>query len=242
METTTTQPVSRRLPISCEPCRKRKIKCPRDRRPCQTCLRRGLHADECVYLGRPRLSSEQTSGTDASVQKELLERIRNLEDLLQRQIGAHPSPQRSDPESPSVTVTSSTRTISDLDRAGEASTISRFEAPGNAGSLQVSATGHVRYVPLASQWNSVLANNSAGGSSEKLESSGADQEDMALPFNCNGPMSTRDLLALLPPARYCDVLKDVYFRVFSPVSNSHENGVKRKELRNRQILYNSFGL
>ncbi|KAN0082228.1 hypothetical protein V8E54_003526 [Elaphomyces granulatus] len=216
METTTTHSVSRRLPISCEPCRKRKIKCPRDRRPCQTCLRRGLHADECVYLGRPRLSSEQASGTDASVQKELLERIRNLEDLLQRQIGAHRSPQRSDPESPSVTVTSSARTISDLDRAVE-STISRFETPGHVGSLQVSATGHVRYVPVASQWNSVLANNSTSESSEKLETHGADQGDLALPFDCHGPTSTRDLLALLPPARYCDVLKDVYFRVFSPL-------------------------
>ena len=79
----------KRLPISCQACRTRKIRCSRDGRPCQTCVRRGLGAEDCIYLGQPRLSAEQSSPGDSAVQNELLARIRNLEGLLQKQMSSH---------------------------------------------------------------------------------------------------------------------------------------------------------
>jgi Fungal Zn(2)-Cys(6) binuclear cluster domain. len=74
----TSHPIAKRLPIRCEPCRKRKIKCTRGRRPCQTCLRRGLRAADCIFLGQPRLLLDDDSQTETNVQRELLGRIRNL--------------------------------------------------------------------------------------------------------------------------------------------------------------------
>lgn len=218
-------PSSKRLPISCEPCRKRKIKCPRGGRPCQTCVRRGLHPDECIYLGRPRLSAEQqqTSTTvDAGVQQELLDRIRNLEHLLYRQIGDGQAPPRKNnsnsPVSPSSTVVSSTAksSYSSYEPAADSfSAGSQYHASGNVGCLKVSPSGHVRYVPLASQWNSVFAKSTTVDDS--LDDDVLDDEELEVPFVCQGRTTRKDLLAMLPPGRYCDVLKDVFLKVFSPV-------------------------
>ncbi|KAL1967840.1 hypothetical protein VTN77DRAFT_2529 [Rasamsonia byssochlamydoides] len=226
---TSSHPVSKRLPISCEPCRKRKIKCPRDRRPCQTCIRRGLHPDECIYLGRPRLSSEQTStstAADAVVQQELLDRIRNLEDLIQK-IGergqgaqaAQLAQRKNSPVSPPSTVVSSTKSAPTSEPAIDSvsSIRSQYHTSGNVGCLQVSASGHVRYVPLASQWNSVFAKSTVGESFEGVDDDVLDDGDLEMPFVCHGRTTRKDLLAMLPPGRYCDVLKDVFLKVFSPL-------------------------
>jgi hypothetical protein len=213
---------SKRLPISCEPCRKRKIKCPRDRRPCQTCTRRGLHADECIYLGRPRLSSEQALGaTDGGVQQELLDRIRNLEDLLQKQIGSQMQQSRNSPVSPPSTVASSvTKSSAPPSEAAVDSTSAGsalYYASGNVGCLKVDPSGHVRYVPVASQWNSVFAR--APGS-DGLDSFGDDLLDDS-EFDMNlfgkGKKTRKELIAMLPPGPYCNALTEVYFHVFSPV-------------------------
>ncbi|KAL2005352.1 hypothetical protein VTN00DRAFT_2563 [Thermoascus crustaceus] len=212
-------PVGKRLPISCEPCRKRKIRCPRDHRPCQTCIRRGLRPEECIFLGQSRLSLEHVSATESSIQRELLARIRNLEDLLHKQIdGQAPLQNPGDPVSPPITTAGSTKTFSESDRGTDVlSTESRNQPPGNVGSLQVSPSGHVRYVPLPSQWNSVLAETPANQDIEDLGSDLADEEDHDLLFSSRGAASRAELLALLPPGRYCDALKDVYFKVFSPL-------------------------
>jgi hypothetical protein len=216
-------PASKRLPISCEPCRKRKIKCPRDRRPCQTCVRRGLHPEECIYLGRPRLSSEVSpSPGDTNIQQELLDRMRNLESLVQKQIGEEPGlQQKNSPMSPPSTVVSSTAKSStsssaptSIDSVSSASY--QYHASGNVGCLNVSASGHVRYAPLASQWNSVFAKSSVGDSLD-VDDDLLDDGDLELPFFSHGKTTRRDLLALLPPGPYCDLLKDVFLKVFSPV-------------------------
>lgn len=49
-----------RLPISCEPCRVRKIRCPRDGPACGTCVRRRVPLEQCVYSTRrkPQISSQ----------------------------------------------------------------------------------------------------------------------------------------------------------------------------------------
>jgi len=64
----------------------------------------------------------------------------------------------------------------------------------------------------------VLAKSPANQDIEDLGSDfPEEEEDQDLLFSSHGAASRAELLALLPPGRYCDTLKDVYFNVFSPV-------------------------
>ncbi|KAJ5234590.1 uncharacterized protein N7469_003758 [Penicillium citrinum] len=204
----------KRLPISCQACRTRKIRCSRDGRPCKTCIRRGLGAEDCIYLGQPRLSTEQASSNDQTVHNELLARIRNLEGLLQKQVSSQAGTPVGGATSP-LGAPSVTGSFSESEIGG-------FEAwgspmLGNIGTLQTSPSGHVRYIPLASQWESVVAKSPAAECLQSSESDIADDDDLQIPLARNGSVSRAELLAILPPSRYCDTLKEVYFRVFSPV-------------------------
>lgn len=225
----TTRPGGKRLPISCQACRIRKIRCSRDGRPCQTCVRRGLGAMDCVYLGQPRLSSEQqtsSSSGDLQVQNELLlARIRRLEGLLQKQARSSAISQPAvagvgpaDSLSPQTTYSTTGSSSESPDSAiGLGSQDSRRPVLGHVGSLQ-NISGYVRYVPLASQWNSVVNKNSTGGCLQNIDAEIPDDEDdLQIPLVRNGSVSKEELLGVLPPGKYCDILKDVYFRVFSPV-------------------------
>ncbi|KAF9885289.1 hypothetical protein FE257_013090 [Aspergillus nanangensis] len=210
------RPAGKRLPISCQACRTRKIRCSRDGRPCQTCVRRGLGAEDCIYLGQPRLSAENNVSADANVQNELLARIRNLEDLLQKQVGSQTG-DHSPQTSPSATAGS----VSEADSAiGLGAPDFRLSSlPNSVGSLQTYASGYVRYQPLASQWNSPIISSSSAGNNT-LPDVGSEipeeDDDLQIPLGRNG-ISREELLAILPPGRYCDALKDVYFRIFSPL-------------------------
>lgn len=215
-----TRPGGRRLPISCQACRLRKIRCSRDGRPCQTCVRRGLGAEDCVYLGQPRLSSDQTSSGDALSRNELLARIHNLENLLQKaRLNSQYAPQSNDSFSPQTTASAAGSSSSESDSAiGLGPMDSTGPIMGDIGSLQTFATGYVRYLPLASQWNSVVTKSSTGDCLQNINTEIPDDEDdLQIPLVKNGSISRNELLGLLPPGRYCDTLKDVYFRVFSPV-------------------------
>lgn len=210
----TSRSSGKRLPISCQACRVRKIRCSRDGRPCQTCVRRGLGAEDCIYLGQPRLSTEQTS-SDPTVQHELLNRIRNLEGMLQKQGNSHAgTPVANSPSGGMSTAGSFSE--SDLGAAMDWD----FKSPmmGSVGTLRTSASGHVRYVPLASQWESVVAKSSAAECLRDTDSDIVDDDDLQIPLARNGSISRAELLDLLPPGQYCDTLKENYFRVFSPVS------------------------
>ncbi|KAL4889761.1 C6 zinc finger domain protein [Aspergillus ambiguus] len=212
------RPAGKRLPISCQACRTRKIRCSRDGRPCQTCVRRGLGAEDCIYLGQPRLSAENTTAADAAVQNELLARIRNLEDLLHKQVGS----QIGDPLSPQTSPSATTGSASESD--GTVLAASDFRSnplPSCVGTLQSFAAGYVRYQPLASQWNSpLLSGGSIVNNSNSLPDISSEvpeeDDDLQIPLGRNA-ISREELLAILPPGRYCDALKDVYFRVFSPL-------------------------
>lgn len=209
------RPIGKRLPISCEPCRKRKIKCTRDRRPCQTCLRRGLRAADCIFLGQPRPLLDENSETETNVQRELLERIQNLEDLLHRRIDTQLSPQNSDAVSPPITTISNPVPEQESDHIHTESVLYNL---ANCGSLQLSPSGHVRYLPLSSQWNSVFSKHDAGTHLEELnEVDIPHDEDAGFPFSSYDHITKAEFLSLLPPRRYCDYLKDIYFQVFSPV-------------------------
>ncbi|KAL4979980.1 hypothetical protein BDW66DRAFT_84919 [Aspergillus desertorum] len=209
------RPAGKRLPISCQACRTRKIRCSRDGRPCKTCVRRGLGAEDCVYLGQPRLSSESTSAADTTVQAELLARIRNLEGMLQRQVGSYSGVSNSPLASPA----SLTGSLSDQDISTGPGFTSypRSSIVSSVGTLQNFASGYVRYLPLASRWDSAHPTSSPSDSLPDINTEiPEDDDDACIPIAGNAA-SREELLALLPPSRYCDALKDVYFRVFSPL-------------------------
>ncbi|KAL2872299.1 Zn(II)2Cys6 transcription factor [Aspergillus lucknowensis] len=202
----------KRLPISCQACRTRKIRCSRDGRPCQTCVRRGLGAEDCIYLGQPRFSSESTLTADATVHNELLARIRNLEDLLHQRVGSQPGDSHSPLPSPTLT-----GSFSEPDSAIGLGSVdyTRKSLLSGAGKLQTFASGYVRYLPLAPQWNSANTTSSPGDTLPDINSEVPDDDDdLCIPLAGNRA-SKEELLAILPPRRYCDALKDVYFRVFS---------------------------
>ena len=204
----------KRLPISCQACRTRKIRCSRDGRPCQTCVRRGLGAEECIYLGQPRLSTEQPTA-DPTVQNELLARIRNLEGMLQKQVHSQAgTPAGNSP----IGGVSTSESFSESDFGTGMDWDFKSPILGSVGNLYTSPSGHVRYVPIASQWGSVVAKSPAAELLRDSESDITDDDDLQIPLAGNGSISRSELLGLLPPGQYCDTLKDVYFRVFSPVS------------------------
>ncbi|KAJ5348448.1 Fungal transcriptional regulatory protein [Penicillium brevicompactum] len=207
----------KRLPISCQACRTRKIRCSRDGRPCQTCVRRGLGAEDCIYLGQPRLSAEQSSPGDSAMQSELLARIRNLEALLQRQMSSQAGTPTGGAVSP-LGGTSAAGSFSESD-IGPGLEWDNFSfMMENVGSLHTSPSGHVRYVPLASQWESLVAKSPAAECLRNNDSDIVDDDDdLQIPLAKNGTISREELMTTLPPGSCCGILKDVFFQVFSTV-------------------------
>ncbi|ODV90246.1 hypothetical protein CANCADRAFT_25585, partial [Tortispora caseinolytica NRRL Y-17796] len=49
-----------RIPVSCAPCRLRKLKCDRSRPNCGSCMRRGI-IDLCIYEEKSRLQKYENS-------------------------------------------------------------------------------------------------------------------------------------------------------------------------------------
>lgn len=70
---------ARQRPISCRFCRSRKLRCSRES-PCSNCVSRGIRCEVDHTVGS---SPGERSSSDAA----LLERIRKLEDLLEKQNG-----------------------------------------------------------------------------------------------------------------------------------------------------------
>lgn len=199
----------KRLPISCQACRTRKIRCSRDGRPCQTCVRRGLRAEDFIYIGQPRLSAEQP--LDSVVQTELRARIRTLEELLRKQMNLQP-----------VALTADTVSTLRGTSAGDFSGPETWDTLGpmldNVGTLHMSPSGHMRYMPLASQWESLVVN---GPTAECFLNSDLDiaEDDNYLKILLagNGSGTRSEMLSILPPGLHCATLKDVYFQVLSSV-------------------------
>lgn len=158
----------------------------------------------------------QISTAEQTVQNQLLARIRHLENMLQTKIssqaGMHTGGSTSPPLGNALNATGS---FCEFD-TGAIESCGRY-MPGNIGTLQTSPSGHVRYVPLASQWESVVAKSPAAECLRSSEADIADDDDLHIPLVKNGSISRAELFALLPPTKYCDDLKGVYFRVFSPV-------------------------
>ncbi|KAH8807275.1 putative Zn(II)2Cys6 transcription factor [Xylogone sp. PMI_703] len=183
-----------RLPLSCENCRQRKIRCIRvgHRTPCDTCLRRG-------YASTCRFRREGDSVSTNEQHSELLNRIAALEDLIRQ--------------------TADTRTRSDhgipspVSALGAASSSQGTEpsppASISSGRLIVSASQHVRYVPYKGM-----------GDANLLDAMEEPVVSMTGGFPCfpnSVPFQRQELLYSLPPTKYCDELITIFFNVFSPL-------------------------
>ena len=187
----------KRQPVSCEICRKRKIRCFGGRTPCDTCVRRGF-ASSCHYLReRPLTPTASTSRDD-----ELLERMARLEDLLRQHL---------------VPVSTPSYPLDGVDGRSWTETTDlpaqqlKTEA---AGAILVSDSGYVRFVPAMHLPDSSVVN-------QLLEPAASPDVSAGFPFFSDASISRQTLLDSLPPTRQCEELKAVFFEVFSPVSGSN---------------------
>jgi hypothetical protein len=210
---------SRRLPISCEPCRLRKIRCPRDAAPCGSCRRRGVSAAACQYakrtpVVRPRsppqstiteeLPSPYTDTPSLNVASpesaDLASRVRKLEQLL---LAASPHTTARPEASSNVVGESWAMPSTNLFYGGRASPKDRL-----LGSLRATEAGHLRFFPQALSWGPDLQDFD-------------DETREFIPSRPSRPLGNRrslsvqDLLLALPPQKACRELVDVYFQSFA---------------------------
>ncbi|KAK0119361.1 hypothetical protein ONS95_010813 [Cadophora gregata] len=209
-----------RQPISCEPCRHRKIKCSRTKPICETCRRRGC-SHKCVYKGS---RDEEETSFESPSNAELLKRISNLEQLLRQHTNA------SAPNAPSeiqfVNRIQSPPDAGQIFQLSPESLVSEPSTQPSVTSTQSSARfgvltstpeGDVRYEPRTSQWTSVLANTALSIATPSLDDGEQDVVPFGFPFSSTPFTSLDEILLLLPPMQQCDYLKDQYFTVFSPL-------------------------
>lgn len=211
-----------RQPVSCEPCRRRKIKCSRSRPPCDTCRRRRC-PDSCVYKA-PRDSSPLIQ--DYNSNSELLDRISNLENLLRKHTSAVAKPLpggaekftgqiRSPPIEPGPLFQPSPESL--ISESASTQISNESTSSRGVGALSTCQNGNVRYQPHSSQWRSILANTHFSIGTPSLEDSDESRLEIGFPFTTAASPSEEELLSILPPAQHCDYLKERYFTVFSPV-------------------------
>ncbi|GAD98601.1 hypothetical protein AN2780.2 [Paecilomyces variotii No. 5] len=186
---------SKRLPVSCENCRQRKIRClnSEEKAPCDTCVRRG-YAATCTFRRESVSQAPPPSG-------ELLKQISDLSSLLRQNI--------------SLTTASleQQRTVRSLVSPESEPPKETTYTSGDAqvfptGRLLTSASNHVRCLPF----NRV-------GDANLLESI---QEPACSPFP-GFPFATgisrtqRGIFDSMPSFDVCDKLKDIFLNVFSPL-------------------------
>jgi hypothetical protein len=219
-------PPNRRLPISCEPCRARKIRCSRTRSSpgaCGSCLRRGISPSRCIYLRQTTHQSQlqdERPTSNGGNSEELLSRIRILEKFVSTHVQTS-SPRGQSalqtPVTPSTDPPQSHSNPNEWPPVVQETSLLVFppDPPQLVGTLNISKSGHVRYEPRNSQWNSVLE-----GSQAAVEAQTRYEDPCAsdnFPFDLNPTARIDDFLMILPPISQCDELKAVFFRVFATV-------------------------
>ncbi|CAI7568445.1 unnamed protein product [Penicillium pancosmium] len=214
--------MTKRLPLSCENCRRRKIRCLGSGVPCDTCRKRGV-ASSCQF----KRDVEQNPHPERHETKQdtLLQRISDLESLLIRNIeltstsNAHNHALRS-PVSyndlpPSQDETSET-TVSEYTYDHHSNRTDIESQRGEVGRIIASSSGHVRFVPYSTSRDPDIFHSLQNRS--QLESpSGVSLFTDTLP-------TTQSLLDMLPPFRHCDDLLTVFFDVFSPLFHILHDG------------------
>lgn len=189
---------SRRLPLSCENCRQRKIRCINSgyNAPCDTCSRRG-YASRCRFRRQDpyETAARSPDATNVSSLEELLrQNIAVTTALLGQQNEARlPSPNSSPPVSQNAIEDRPANPI-----------------PQQPGRLVVSPSNHVRFIPSNGLGDSDLIDAMQG------TTSGC---PTGFPFfeQAGANAVSDELLDMLPPLPQLEELKAVYFNVFSPI-------------------------
>lgn len=192
--------INKRLPSSCENCRKRKIRCGGLSAPCDPCVRRGLAAS-CYYVRDDNGLQDHSQGL-ARRESSLIARITRIEELLLTHIAlasTGKSIQSDAGTSPHTTLP--TRISED--------TVS--EGLSVRGRLIHSPSGHVRYVTHSADSGPALVDQLFMGSDPWMGL----QPDF--PFSPDTSTTRQQLLDILPPMAQCDGLKQVFLDVFSPL-------------------------
>ncbi|KAK7413332.1 hypothetical protein QQX98_007775 [Neonectria punicea] len=228
---------NRRMPLSYEPCRERKIRCPRNtnrgRGPCETCVRRGIPPSECVYLRDLHLSREHANPPQVDTSA-LISRLNKLEELLHSHVGVGAQLQTA---SESNTRSHLPSPESSLQLDSQSSTIegpSPTPTTSSLGTLIRSATGHERYEPSSSRWSSILRANPAT-SGLKGDLDGGDP-DKSFPLVVQS-LGIHELLGMLPPLSPCDELKSIFFGVYAPVRSPPHNGFMSNHANSSSMYY-----
>jgi hypothetical protein len=209
-----------RQPVSCEPCRARKIACPRDGNPCGTCVRRRVRPSLCTYANQCISNGERTEYPEATSEpssSDLADRVAKLEHLLQLQQSQKlpTSPERSyaSPQTPQDRpFNQGAVDISDMRQPDNSSQISTNQQC--IGHLETSPSGHVRYMPFGTTWN---AASSTTTSNTQQAAYTLDTTHWPLPFNRSSDKILGEVVALLPSRTSCAKIKDVFFESFAPV-------------------------
>ena len=218
---------NKRSPLSCQPCRQRKIKCARDGCPCTTCVRRGVPNSHCVYATKGSANRTTDSAEQPTVESQRLEilqsltveqspqlaaRVERLERLLSEQCQL-PAQEPPLPLSRSPGVTA---TLSEFTTRGGTSHGNQFTSAPN-GLLRKYESGHVRFIPSTSTWN--VLQDTSGRALPDGDCGSVDVITLQFPIGESDAPKPQDILSKLPPADLCLELKDTYFRSFSPVKH-----------------------
>jgi hypothetical protein len=184
-----------RQPVSCQACRRSKLKCDRQR-PCEACIRRG-YRDSCLYDAAkvvPRKKRRTTANHNAQ------ERLRNLENMVMQM--ARAQPKDSSKATPASSVGSAGQSYSDSHSPNERPIM----VQGNAGSTH---------------WTAILENlhelRGAIVSGDASEDGSVDQADLFDPdtlflFSAPRPSSLEKILEALPPKAQVDRYMSIYFK------------------------------
>ncbi|KAK9241187.1 fungal-specific transcription factor domain-containing protein [Lipomyces kononenkoae] len=228
-----------RVPLSCNFCRQRKLKCNRGH-PCENCIKRGEEAS-CVYLNVPHtathVASQQglspqifangaLSGSKRATGVELQNRLDKLESLvlglMHSSSGDSDSPQDSNGDESNNQMPDFKPTnelAPDVDAVGESLGMMKLDKKGKA-----MYHGETHWGALLNELSEVKALFERGR--EYHESMDLPQPNNpengpeyqnCFPFNSIGGVELSDILALIPSRPDCDVLVYRYFEVFDPI-------------------------
>ncbi|KAK5048567.1 hypothetical protein LTR84_005658 [Exophiala bonariae] len=198
---------SKRQPLSCENCRKRKIKCDGKKNPCDTCVRRG-YGHTCLYIRQAiPLATSSPRGLNAEA---LLQRLMRVESLLEQHI-EDTSSQRVTPRESTTSASHDRLSMSSSSPFTEPNLQpAAFPPPKIRGTIITSPRGYQRFVPG-------VACSDAAAVNELLQSDSSFAMGSDFPFFAGSSCSRQSLLDTLPPTRQCEELKSVFFQVFSPL-------------------------
>ncbi|KAI9039877.1 Zn(II)2Cys6 transcription factor [Aspergillus affinis] len=215
--------MSKRLPLSCENCRQRKIRCFGSGVPCNTCLKRGV-ASTCQF--KRNVEQNQQRERLEATQDLLLRRISELEDLLLKNIelvstsNARPNEALRSPASqndlPRALDDRTDRAVPNLTDTSRLTRISAGSQHPHIGTVVESPSGHVRYIP-----------HGTGRDQDVFHSlQGQSQSDSVSSVSLFGETfpSRQSLLDTLPPFRHCDELLATFNEVFSPLFHILHDG------------------